>query len=198
MTICFILIDNNHYQVFAISIFFFLLSFFSLSSPLSVFFFSLSLSLSSHFLSFRVSFNLFTVSLAFTHYVSIYSLFIISISLLYSCPQTSFFLQLLSVLFDLCGSFIDSTLSLNLHFYHFLLSFVLDLSLFVFTSQRKYHLILFFYRSTVAHWYVICFSPGGPRFKSRQGMIFQNKNEKVTFELLRCSYSHIWWLNEAL
>ena len=33
-------------------------------------------------------------------------------------------------------------------------------------------------RSTVAHWYVICFSPGGPGFKSRQGTIFQNKNEK--------------------
>ena len=33
-------------------------------------------------------------------------------------------------------------------------------------------------RSTVAHWYVICFSPGGPGFKSRQGMIFQNKNER--------------------
>ena len=34
------------------------------------------------------------------------------------------------------------------------------------------------YRSTVAHWYVICFSPGGPGFKSRQGTIFQNKNER--------------------
>ena len=49
-------------------------------------------------------------------------------------------------------------------------------------------------RSTVAHWYVICFSPGGPGFKSRQGTIFRIKMKDVTFELLRCSYSHIWWI----
>ena len=49
-------------------------------------------------------------------------------------------------------------------------------------------------RSTVAHWYVICFSPGGPGFKSRQGTIFENKNEKRNFGLLCCSYSHIWWI----
>ena len=50
-------------------------------------------------------------------------------------------------------------------------------------------------RSTVAHWYVICFSPGRSGFKSRQGTIFQNK-KNVTFELLRCSYSHICWIYE--
>ena len=35
------------------------------------------------------------------------------------------------------------------------------------------------YRSTVAHWYVICFSPGGPGFKSRQGreLLILNKKE---------------------
>ena len=46
-------------------------------------------------------------------------------------------------------------------------------------------------RSTVAHWYVICFSSGGLRFKYLQGTIFQNKMKNVKFELLRCSYSHI-------
>ena len=34
------------------------------------------------------------------------------------------------------------------------------------------------YRSLWAHWYVISFSLGGPGFKSGQGTIFQNKNEK--------------------
>ena len=34
-------------------------------------------------------------------------------------------------------------------------------------------------RSTVAHWYAICFVPGGPRFKSRQWreLFILNKNK---------------------
>ena len=36
----------------------------------------------------------------------------------------------------------------------------------------------------------------GTGFKYPQGTNFQNKNENVTFELLRCSYSHIWQIYE--
>ena len=34
-------------------------------------------------------------------------------------------------------------------------------------------------RSTAAHWYAICFVPGGPGFKSRQGrkLLILNKKE---------------------
>ena len=47
------------------------------------------------------------------------------------------------------------------------------------------------YQSTVAHWYAICFIPGGPRFKSRQGreLLILNKKE---FNNLNLTTIKVW------
>ena len=42
-------------------------------------------------------------------------------------------------------------------------------------------IVVFEYRSTVAHWYVICFSTGGPGFKSRQ-------ETNICYDIPTCKY----------
>ena len=44
--------------------------------------------------------------------------------------------------------------------------------------EKKIDKFKYFHLKCSNYWYVICFSPGGPGFKSRQVTIFQNKNER--------------------